>query len=39
MREHGKKYTNAAKSRDAATIYQPRQALEIVKSAAFAKFD
>jgi len=39
MREHGKKYTAAAKSRDIATTYQPKQALEIVKSAAFAKFD
>jgi len=39
MREHGKKYVNAAKSRDIATTYQPRQALEIVKKSAFAKFD
>ena len=39
MREHGKKYTTAAKTRDIATTYQPRQALEIVKKAAFAKFD
>jgi large subunit ribosomal protein L1 len=39
MREHGKKYTNAAKQRDIASTYQPRQALEIVKQAAFAKFD
>jgi large subunit ribosomal protein L1 len=39
MREHGKKYANASKNRDAALAYQPRQALEIVKKAAFAKFD
>jgi len=39
MREHGKKYNNAAKSRDIASTYQPRQALEIVKKSAFAKFD
>src|SRR3954466_6173517 len=39
MREHGKKYETAAKKRDVASIYQPRKALEIVKDAAFAKFD
>jgi len=39
MSAHGKKYEAAAKSRDIASIYQPRQALEIVKKAAFAKFD
>jgi large subunit ribosomal protein L1 len=39
MREHGKKYTTAAKNRDIALTYQPRQALEIVKKSAFAKFD
>jgi large subunit ribosomal protein L1 len=39
MREHGKKYEAAAKNRDIASIYQPRQALEIVKKSAFAKFD
>ena len=39
MREHGKKYTTAAKNRDIAVTYQPRQALEIVKKSAFAKFD
>jgi large subunit ribosomal protein L1 len=39
MREHGKKYETAAKKRDVATSYQPRQALEIVKDAAYAKFD
>jgi large subunit ribosomal protein L1 len=39
MREHGKKYENAAKNRDIASTYQPRQALEIVKKSAFAKFD
>ena len=39
MREHGKKYETAAKKRDVSSSYQPRQALEIVKDAAFAKFD
>jgi len=39
MRDHGKKFTNAAKNRDIAASYQPRQALEIVKKSAFAKFD
>ena len=39
MREHGKKFNNAAKNRDIASTYQPRQALEIVKQSAFAKFD
>ena len=39
MREHGKKYETAAKKRDIAMNYQPKQALEIVKTGAFAKFD
>src|SRR5690348_17459397 len=39
MRTHGKKYTAAAKNRDIASTYQARQALEIVKKSAFAKFD
>jgi large subunit ribosomal protein L1 len=39
MRAHGKKYNSAAKNRDIASAYQPKQALEIVKKAAFAKFD
>jgi large subunit ribosomal protein L1 len=39
MRDHGKKYNAAAKNRDIASTYQPRQALEIVKKSAFAKFD
>ena len=39
MRDHGKRYREAAKRRDIATRYQPTQAIEIVKSAAFAKFD
>jgi large subunit ribosomal protein L1 len=39
MRRHGKKYKTAAQRRDIAIAYQGRQALEIVKSAAFAKFD
>jgi large subunit ribosomal protein L1 len=39
MRTHGKKYRQAAERRDHAMAYQPRQALDIVKTAAFAKFD
>jgi large subunit ribosomal protein L1 len=39
MRTHGKKYNEAAKRRDLAVAYNPRQALEIVKDGAFAKFD
>jgi large subunit ribosomal protein L1 len=36
---HGKKYRAAEKNRDIAASYQPKQALEIVKKSAFAKFD
>ena len=36
---HGKKYRTAEKSRDVAAAYMPKQALEIVKKSAFAKFD
>jgi large subunit ribosomal protein L1 len=39
MKAHGKKFRNAAKTIDIATHYQPRQAIDLVKSAAFAKFD
>jgi large subunit ribosomal protein L1 len=39
MRSHGKKYNKAAERRDIAAQYKPRQALEIVKQASFAKFD
>src|SRR5438132_11731145 len=39
MREHGKRYENAAKRREIAMHYPPKQALEIVKKSAFAKFD
>jgi large subunit ribosomal protein L1 len=39
MRTHGKKYRAAAKGRDEAAVYQPKQALELVKKSAFAKFD
>jgi large subunit ribosomal protein L1 len=39
MHTHGKKYRAAAKGRDEAAVYQPKQALEIVKTSAFAKFD
>jgi large subunit ribosomal protein L1 len=39
MRQHGKKYKAAAGRREAGANVQPRQALEFVKGAAFAKFD
>jgi large subunit ribosomal protein L1 len=39
MRAHGKKYEAAAKKRNLGTAYQARQAIEVVKEAAFAKFD
>ena len=39
MRQHGKKYREAVKRVDGATPYQPRQAIELVKSTSFAKFD
>ncbi|HET7922913.1 MAG TPA: 50S ribosomal protein L1 [Gammaproteobacteria bacterium] len=39
MRTHGKQYNAAAKRREIKTTYQARQALELVKAAAFAKFD
>ncbi len=39
MRTHGKQYTAAAAKRDIAATYPPKAALEIVKGAAFAKFD
>ena len=39
MRTHGKKYRAAAEKRNPETRYQPRQAIDLVKSTAFAKFD
>jgi large subunit ribosomal protein L1 len=39
MRTHGKKYVNAAKLIDSTVQYEPSKALELVKSAAYAKFD
>jgi len=39
MRIHGKKFRAAAEKRNPETRYQPRQAIDIVKSVAFAKFD
>ena len=39
MRTHGKHYNEAAARRDVAVQYQPRRAIEIMKEAAFAKFD
>lgn len=39
MRTHGKNYRKAAEAREIASAYQPKQALEIIKTKAFAKFD
>lgn len=39
MADHGKKYREAAKKVDETARYQPRQAIDLVKSAAYAKFD
>ena len=39
MRRHGKKYREAATGRDIGTHYPPKQAIELVKNRAFAKFD
>jgi large subunit ribosomal protein L1 len=39
MRTHGKKFRAAAEKVNADTTYQARQALDLVKEAAFAKFD
>jgi large subunit ribosomal protein L1 len=39
MRDHGKKYRAAAERRQLDTQYQARQALDLVKGGAFAKFD
>ena len=39
MRTHGKKYRKAAERRDIEMKYQPKQAIEILKGGAFAKFD
>ncbi|MBI1809552.1 MAG: 50S ribosomal protein L1, partial [Gemmatimonadetes bacterium] len=39
MRTHGKKFRKAAELRTIESAYQPKAALEIIKKAAFAKFD
>ena len=39
MRTHGKRFRKASELRNGTSIYQPKMALEIVKKAAFAKFD
>jgi large subunit ribosomal protein L1 len=39
MRRHGKKYQTAAKGRDVAMRYPAKQAIELVKNSAYAKFD
>jgi large subunit ribosomal protein L1 len=39
MRTHGKKYRKAAERREVVAAYQPKQALEMIKQVAFAKFD
>jgi len=39
MKAHSKKYNVAAEKRNPETRYQPKEAIDIVKSVAFAKFD
>ena len=39
MAKQGKRYTDAAKQVDRNMLYDPRQALELVKNLAKAKFD
>jgi len=39
MPDHGKKFRDAAKKVDETARYQPAQAIELVKGAAFARFD
>ena len=39
MAKHGKRYLEAAKKVDREKVYEPREALELVKSIAPAKFD
>jgi large subunit ribosomal protein L1 len=39
MRTHGKKYNKAVEGREITAVIQPKQALEIVKTKAYAKFD
>ena len=39
MAQHGKKYTEAIKLIDIAKLYDPEEAIELVKKIATAKFD
>jgi large subunit ribosomal protein L1 len=39
MRTHGKKYNKAVEGRAITAVVQPKQALELVKTKAYAKFD
>jgi large subunit ribosomal protein L1 len=39
MRAHGKKYRKAVEGREISAVVQPKQALELIKTKAFAKFD
>jgi large subunit ribosomal protein L1 len=39
MRTHGKKYRKAVEGREITAVVQPKQALEIIKTKAYAKFD
>jgi len=39
MRTHGKKYRKAVEGREISAVVQPKQALELVKTKAYAKFD
>src|SRR5207249_7132955 len=39
MAQHGKKYVAAEQQVDPQKLYEPREALELVKQLSFAKFD
>src|SRR5665213_2433374 len=39
MRTHGKKYRKSVEGREVTAVVQPKQALEIIKTKAYAKFD
>jgi len=39
MKEHGKKYLTAVKQVDHEKLYEPREALDLLKQVSFAKFD
>jgi large subunit ribosomal protein L1 len=39
MPKHGKKYNEATEKVDHEKLYEPKEAVDLVKEAAFAKFD